>query len=596
MSDFSIKNREIYEQKNNTGQYNSEYSKLKSEYLALREKAMRSDLANSPVFIEKQLEVLNNLEVLAKKEQMEDELEALQKEHERLIELNKNNSKSQELPDSYYMPVNIKTFSGQKMQTQEGLSEVFGDEAEYKLEGLIKNAISQQGMTDDMLETILSLASCKIEPDTIFRYANDIIELNAGNCENIYNLEQMISMFSEVLQNQEDTELAKKSIIRLNNDGISPKTINKLMKILSSENEQTKKKTISENDVKFVETIKHNLDSYLAKNLKNEQNKPIYKLNNKISPGEKIIEKEIKDENFEELTEKYNKFITKAKESLIINLVEQGKSGNKDISPNYIRTIGQLNRTGVVYSQIQELMGYCINDKDEINVSGLNAIKNLIASGALSSDITGILNACRTDEQGNYNPDDIQTACGLSSAVIGGKEVSALLKDIRGNTEAKEFFMNFSQIFQDKSNLLKLNELIKDENNNIDSNKIDILYNIEQNLFERGQEQINETEFLEIAQDVLSAAKDDGETAVSDDAAGICAIMCRNRMSIDDIKQGLEICKDKDGKTDEDLAEILWDLCLNYADINQIKETISRCKDEDNNINREYTKLLINNS
>ena len=620
MSDFSIKSRDFYQQSESENiQNQSEYSKMKSEYKEFQEKSKKSDFYNSPVYLDKQLEMLEKLEALAIKDGLEDELESIQKEKESLTQAAKQNSEKQDLPgNNYYMPVNIQPQRQESTHTIEEVESLFEDKEKVNLENLIKYCYTTKGITNNNFQAISILASVKTSPQTILQIIDKISsnnknekDVNTQTFKHLADLkrkgcnDEELLIFSKLLNRDfEDTELIKNSILRMKKADISAETIVKLIEILSVNNEETKQESINENDVNAIISIKRNL-ALTRNNERNERNNPINQLgvvkfdmseNNRVimKNNEIIYVSPTEGESFHSATEEYNKLIKEAEENLIIDLVKEFKSQNREITPNHIRTIAVLRKNGITYPQIQEMLNYCIDDDGKINTNKLAVISQLKKSGALGTDIITILNACRINDDKTFNPDDIQTACDLTSAIIGGNEVVTLLQDVKNNPEAKEFFINFSPFFQDKSNLLRLKELIKDENSKIDNNKMDIIYNLEQNLFEREGYTINETEFLKISEEIISEAQNEGEYTVSDDAAGICAIMCRNRMSIEDIKHGLQICKDNNGNIDEDLAEILWDLCLNDADINEITQTISQCKDEYNNINKEYVKSILN--
>lgn len=134
--------------------------------------------------------------------------------------------------------------------------------------------------------------------------------------------------------------------------------------------------------------------------------------------------------------------------------------------------------------------------------------------------------------------------------------------------------------------------MVKDNDGDFNMNRADILYNFAESLILNSDEPVKNEDFMQTVNSVLETAQDSDGT-VSDDASGTCAIMLSKKFTTEDIKEGLNICKDNTGKTDESLSEILWNMCLGNANMEQIKTAVEACKDSDGNIDYEYTKETI---
>ncbi len=472
-----------------------------------------------------------------------------------------------------------------------------GDENQPVSGEAVDNPDAQEGTSETQSFLNFDLEVCR-----------NIADLNQRLCKGKKLLDDScVLTFSKLFnQNFEDMELLKQSLVKMTEADISADTIVKLIDTLAVSAGDTDKKRISENAVKSVITIKRTFDS-TKNNEKAERENPINQLGVlTLSLGNKdflILKKDkvihvspTEGKTVQSAKKEYDELIKKVEENLLINIARDYKTDEGEIPTNYLRLISALRRSGIAYSQVQEMTNFCMDSKGEIDTDKLSAVTSLKKSGALGAEVPGILSSCQKDSAGKISKSDLKNACDLSSAVISGQEVSSLLEHVRDNEDKKEFFMYISPFFEDKSYLLSIAELINDPDNESSLRKIEILYNLAQNFLGDTRNPMSEGGFIKNVEEILKTAQNSGETTVEDEAAGICAVMCKNRMSPEEIKVGLDVCKNNEGVIDEDLAEMLWNMCLQNADIGEITDAIANCKDPDGNINREETKFFLSES
>jgi len=617
MTDFSIKGKAVsssgYDKTDE-----SRYSKLKAEYKSFLVKSKKSDFVNSPIFIEKQLEMLNKLEQLAEEENLQDEIKDIKAEKEALQK--KAETSAQEFSVSgYYMPI----MQGQKDEyTPEELAALFNSDGNnYHINNFAKQYTNEEGtIPKNIFQASKIMAAAGIKPNFISQILNNIkvsddnssdaVNLNA--CAIIAELkangfddEDLTFLAKTVNQNYEDTEILKQSIFKMKKANISAETIAELAKILSVKSPDGESMVLSPKGVDSIIRVKKNLET-TRENEKSERNNPInqlgvmkFMLNDKdmiiMKKNEAIYISPTEGETYRDAQKEYNEIITRIEENMLVDFARKYKSQNGEIDSKYLRVISALRRTGVAYPQIFDMMDYCINNDGKINSERLSAITSLKTAGALGADISGILDSCGTDKEGHINKENLQNACDLTAAVIGGEEVSALLEDSAKNANAKELFIYFSQFFEDKTHLIELSEMIKTPDGEIDSNAVGVLFNLPQNKTFYENDELTEQGFLDILNKILETAKNSDTGVISDNAAGICAIMSQNNMSAKDIETGLNLCRDKTGSIDYDLSEILWNLCLENSDIDDITNVINSCKNSKGEVNHKITKALLNN-
>ena len=84
MENFSIGNNGVQSQKDTANPKKDNYAGLKKEYIRLKAKLNKSDFANSPVAIEKELSMIAKLKSVAKQQGLADELKTLEETEQSL--------------------------------------------------------------------------------------------------------------------------------------------------------------------------------------------------------------------------------------------------------------------------------------------------------------------------------------------------------------------------------------------------------------------------------------------------------------------------------------------------------------------------------
>ena len=300
----------------------------------------------------------------------------------------------------------------------------------------------------------------------------------------------------------------------------------------------------------------------------------------------------VEGESSQNLRKDYDKLISQIEDNLLIEYVRKYSDVDGEINSKYLRVMTVLRNNGIPYDQLLEMTDFCLG-QNGIDKNKLNTIIQLKSSGALGIDILPLLDVAEKEKDGSYSSDDIQNICALTSAVIGGKEVSALLPEVRGKENVKEFFVYFSQFFEDKSNLLKLLPLIKDEEGNIDENAMDVLCVLADNLLFGDDSPNAEATFVQQADNIINLIVDKESGKVSDDGAGICSVMSQNGESYEDIMYMIKQCKDSSGNINAKLSEILWDLSIAKTQIQDLKTAIEFCKKGNGDIDDMRADSLI---
>ena len=627
MADISIRKASEGFIADNSLSSKSQFASLKKEYNSFKKKAAKSDMANSPVMWEKELELLQKLSELAKKEALTSEQEWIDI---KLSEIIKKLSAQEIAPNaSYYSPASFKgtpvkkgiSVSFEKAEPfkildaytksdgtiDENIKKIVGsfDPSvldEYNLSYLLKKCCNDEGnIDDDVAQAIEVLASASVGPAIIPQILESIeVEDQYGKrtfdlsmCDRIFSLKKAGFDDSETLKfvdflnsGFEDQSAIESQICKMKKLNISSDAIISILKALSVNNASASKKIVSDSAVKSIVSLKKTLSAKRT-NEKLERENPINQLgvltvnlgdDIMIMKGNKITYiSPVEGKSVYDLRKEYDDMIAKLEDGLLIEYARRYKDANGEIDSKYLRTTTVLRNNGISYDQLIDMTDFCVG-ADGINNDKLNAIIQIKSSGALGADIMSILSSVEKQQDGLYSSEDIGNACDLSSAVIGGKEVAALLPEVRNKKDVKEFFVYFSQLFEDKSNLLKLLPLIKDEKGNIDKNAMDVLYNLANNFLISSESPMSESKFVQTANDIVFAAMDKDDINVNDEGAGICSIMCQSGHNAKEILLVLEKCKNPAGKIDEKLSEILWNLCLGKTNISDIECVINFCK------------------
>ena len=622
-----------------TGKINTpkkDFELLKKEYNAFKKKAANSDMVNSPVMIENELDLLRKLGILAIKESLDSEKQWIDK---RILELEKmyiTQKKLDELPN-YPIP----SFCGASIKQEQSTADknfenykklgINIDENAKKIISAFDSSVIDECSMSYLLQKICDddgtipgpvakavevLAKASVKPASIPQILNEILIQDSSDqeipdlsvCNEIADLKKADFDDFEALKvakflnpDFDDMDSVKSQILRFKKSGISPDAMLKILEILSVENPQTAKKSISDSSVKSVISLKKTLAS-TRNNEKKERDNPINHLgvltfnfgNDVIIMKDNKVKyiSPVEGESSQNLRKDYDKLISQIEDNLLIEYVRKYSDVDGEINSKYLRVMTVLRNNGIPYDQLLEMTDFCLG-QNGIDKNKLNTIIQLKSSGALGIDILPLLDVAEKEKDGSYSSDDIQNICALTSAVIGGKEVSALLPEVRGKENVKEFFVYFSQFFEDKSNLLKLLPLIKDEEGNIDENAMDVLCVLADNLLFGDDSPNAEATFVQQADNIINLIVDKESGKVSDDGAGICSVMSQNGESYEDIMYMIKQCKDSSGNINAKLSEILWDLSIAKTQIQDLKTAIEFCKKGNGDIDDMRADSLI---
>lgn len=620
----------------------SEFEVLKKEYNSFKKKAAKSDMANSPVMMEKEYDLLQKLSIAAKNETLENEQAWIDKRITEIQNSLAEQGQTLKLPvypmpsfkglstkntafnpnedvDNLKILENYKKADGTIDENAQAIVTAFDSSIAdgYSLSYLLKKCCDDDGaIPDDIAQAVSILAKASVKPVIIPQILESIVAendsgkdvLNLSMCSKIADFKkadfddfEALKLVRFLNSDFEDKASVETKILKMKKAGISTDSIIKILDSLAVKSTDTSLRTISDSAVKSVVSLKKALVSTRS-NEKAERDNPInhlgvitIKFGNDVmimKDNKVTYISPVEGESVHDLRKEYSEIISKIEDNLLLEYVKKYRDKNGEIDSKSLRIMSVLRNNGIPYDQLLSMTDFCL-EENGINAHKLNTITQIKSSGALGIDILPLLNVVEKEQDGSYSSEDIKNICALSSAVIGGKEVSALLPEVRGNENIKEFFVYFSQFFEDKSNLLKLLPLIKDEEGNIDENAMDVLYVLAHNFFVVAAEPMNEEQFVQNANDIVYAAMNEDEINVNDEGAGICSIMCQNGERYEDILFMLQQCKDSSGKINSKLSEILWELSVGKTQIQDIKSAIEFCKTADGDIDNMRADSLI---
>ena len=620
----------------------SEFEVLKKEYNSFKKKAAKSDMANSPVMMEKEYDLLQKLSIAAKNETLENEQAWIDKRITEIQNSFAQQGQTLKLPvypmpsfkglstkntafnpnedvDNLKILENYKKADGTIDENAQAIVTAFDSSIAdgYSLSYLLKKCCDDDGaIPDDIAQAVSILAKASVKPVIIPQILESIVAendsgkdvLNLSMCSKIADFKkadfddfEALKLVQFLNSDFEDKASVETKILKMKKAGISTDSIIKILDSLAVKSKDTSLRTISDSAVKSVVSLKKALVSTRS-NEKAERDNPInhlgvitIKFGNDVmimKDNKVTYISPVEGESVHDLRKEYSEIISKIEDNLLLEYVKKYRDKNGEIDSKSLRIMSVLRNNGIPYDQLLSMTDFCL-EENGINAHKLNTITQIKSSGALGIDILPLLNVVEKEQDGSYSSEDIKNICALSSAVIGGKEVSALLPEVRGNENIKEFFVYFSQFFEDKSNLLKLLPLIKDEEGNIDENAMDVLYVLAHNFFVVAAEPMNEEQFVQNANDIVYAAMNEDEINVNDEGAGICSIMCQNGERYEDILFMLQQCKDSSGKINSKLSEILWELSVGKTQIQDIKSAIEFCKTADGDIDNMRADSLI---
>ncbi len=642
MDDFSIT------KSNQTGEIRfvsgrtSDFTKLKTKYRTYKKQTSQSDFANAPVALQQELDMIMQLKVLAKKEKLPAEYKWLDEAEAELKE-KLTTAKINLIANAYYAPIQIKGSAPIQQKTPDD-----------ELIQLLNSCKNEEGLLDPMAEAILSslagkdscvyhtkniLEKCR-EDDGTFNEDKSyavVLMANAGvdiarMCENIdsfsfyddesgkekvdfVGLKDALKMMAAGLENTdavktakylsgnfEDKSAVKNSILKLKKADVSIDAIFKILNSLTVVNPENGKKVISQSAIDSVFSLKRTLFS-TRKNEDDERKNQInllgvcvFNFGNQTmitKNGEITYISPIEGEDIKLTKERYLELISGIEDEMLVDFASTYKSKNGEIDNKYVRVASQLRNAGVVYDGLFAMMDSCIKEDGSIDAEKISAIKTIRASGALSNDLPMLVDSCQRDENGKYSEKDLSLVCELTSGVIGGKEVCSLLPVVKNSEDAKDVIMLCSPEFSNKENLLKLVELMKKTNGELGENEMEVLYDLALNYFSDEDNYGTEEKFIKEATSIMRMSQAEDGT-ISDDAAGICAIMSKHAGEpLPSIKLGLQACFNEKSVVDPKLAQILWDMYIQKASLSETLDMINVCKLPYNKVDEDKADMII---
>ena len=641
MSDFSVNKAYKAQAINKKTSSKTEYSSLKADYLSMKKKLAKSDFANAPVMLSSELEMLAKLKALATKGSLDSELkwiETRETEIKQALETNK----SAGMANAYYKP--LVSFGKKEVQDSSEQTELFNElmelckksdgtfdpNAEKMLSALSKNDIGLlmvveilkhaklegKDINPNYTNAIVQIADAGVKNADIYAYIDAFTVKDKKGVPNIdlVGLGQALALTKAGMyadgaiklsnymdENWADKAQVKSSIMKLHKLGVAPDSIKTILSELAVEDVVTGEKTISAKALKTVCDLKKTFTVSRENETKERQN-PINLLDTTVfelgkrtlimKKGKVTYASPLQDESFNQAKQKYDSMVSSVEDMTLVDFVSRYKDKNGEIDSKYLRVAISLRNAGVVYNQVLDMIDSCIDEKGSINSNRLASIVSLKKAGALSDDIHGILSACLKNPDGTYIESDIKDACALTEAVIGGKEVCAILDMVRNSSEAKEFVVQSSPYFLENTNLIELLNLAKGDNPSFEENAFEVLSDLQYALISDSSNMQKETEFMSDAKEIIALAR--GKDGVlSDEAAGICAILCQNGVGAENIKTALQLCQNQEKDIDAKLSEILWRMGVENSSFEEIETILKVCKDENSCINSTNADMIL---
>ncbi|MBQ9246800.1 hypothetical protein IJ182_11110 [bacterium] len=614
----------------------SDFEKLNEEYSAFKQKMAKSDFSNSPVALKQELSILERMKSSAEKAGLEDKIQEVEAKIEAIKStLSKTEVKTGSI---FYKPVLHTKSSGNRSDFNEIINDcknsrgeldgasqaiisAFGDDYLTQMPSLLRKCRNgEENISQNMVDSITKLAGAGFHPNIINNLVEEFAQSPDGILGDKILPEETVSRFVDLnsaglKQHEtiklmrflksgfEDSEAVKNSAVQMYKSGIDIDKITDIIHTLSILNPTTGKAIVSSAAMNSVVNVKNSL-SVTRKNDRKEINNPINKLNVQTyhvgtnlvithKNGElKIIDTSNEENNVHDMEESYENMLKEQEDDICVKFAKKYHDKQGEIDSKYVRVIGNLRRNGISNGQILKLTDFCTIGSI-INKNRLNAIKELKTAGALSDDLPEILSAISQDENGDLDTNTVQVACELTDSVIGGKDVALLLPKIQNNEKVKDLIIYLAQFKKDREFLHPIANLLRAPDNSVDENAIDSIYNLAVNFFISEHGSMSEENFAINTEAIINTALTPDTKIVDDEAAGIISIMCRNHESPQNISDGLNICKDKDGFVNSDLAEVLWDLCLDKTSFEDIQKVINSCKTNTGEINSNLAKAII---
>ncbi len=621
----------------------SDYTKAKTQYRDMMEKISNSDFANSPVALENEMNKLAEMLAYAKNENLVSEIKWIEP---RLAAVKKQltTTKIDLIANAYYMPVihngvqsapvenpsdpnsriiallnSCKTEDGLLDPNAEKLLTALKgkDDGLYHIKQILESSRDENGLVyPDMAEAVVQMSAVDIKPSRIIEHLANFSEYDAETSQMKVDFDVLGEFTALVQRGLDDIEAAnlvqytkegfenkeavKESFLTLRKKDIDFQHCVDVLNTLSVRNPETNKLNVSQKAVHDVALLKNTMVE-TRENETNERKNPIARLgveqldmgDGKIwtfKDGQVVSRPSLTGEEDPVYAQKkYDELIASIEDDMCVEFAQKYRDKDGNIDRKYLRVAHHLRKNaGMVYNGLFKQVDAAIKPDGSIDNDRLSAIVDLRKAGALCDDIDILLDVCRKDEQGNYNKDDIKDVCDFTTCTIGGKEVCSLAKEVRDNKDAKDIVYFCASHFFDSKHLPKVINMIKKPDGEFGETEMELFNYLIESFYKDGV-MFRDEEFLLPATTIMTIARGkDG--VVTDDAAGIAAIMRSSGEEINTIMGGVLLCRNEEGHVDEKLSQILWEMYVQKADFDEVKDLISVCKSADGTNKVDYAK------
>ncbi len=524
MADLSVNQVSVKTVNSNQNSMLGQYAKLKAKYEQFKTKYKTSDFANAPTLLEQEIKLLKDLRAAALIENVaEEEIKQIDKRIDEIIqELKPQDEGNIGYPSQHIMVLNSKYNT---------------DIVRSNIQEQVRNLKFDTKSFENLLEQAEN-------PQQIRDFASKLLESEVS-LEDVINVINMLS------------------VPVVDDNGI-----------------KTGKFSISDQSVKSVITLQSAIRSY-RQNEKNEVKSPVYNLDvdyeysdrgffikrkNLVIYSEEVDRYGILNKpTLQEKRQQYENAVKVKERRVLFDFIKKYKNTNGIIPYQYAMSALKLEKSGIVNKELLNLLDSCIGDEGKINRNKLYKISALKEAGALSEDILKILDKCRINNDGKYNANDVETAIGLTKAVLGAKQVCELLPVIRDYAFTKDnvytvydFVISASKYFKNKDNLVQLVKMCMTDSNTIDEDAIDMI----DTMFFNEKNDLTEEEFMDYALQILQLGRGNNDT-VSDAATGICYGLSKINASLVETNNILKLCQGADGNINQMLGDIIWTIGIN---------------------------------
>ncbi len=501
-----------------------QYSKLKAKYEQFKAKYKSSDFANAPTLLEQEIKLLKDLKSAALIENVSDE--EIKPIDERIDEISK------------------------ELKQQDDIN------------------ANNQNLHIGFVNS---------------KYSADIVRRNVQ--EEIRNLRFDTISFEKLLEQVENPKQIMNFATRLSENDVSLEDIIRITDMLlvpavDAKGVKTEKFILPEQSVKSVIAAQGAIHLF-ADNEQKEVKSPVYNLDVEYEYSDKgfFIKRKnqviysqqfdpydiLKKPTAQEKHQQYENSVKAKERRILFDFIKKYKDENGIIPYQYAMAVLHLKKSGIVNDELLNLLDSCIIGGGKVNRNKLYKIAELKKAGAVSEDILKILDKCRINQDGKYNSNDVDTAIGLTQAVLGEKQICELLpilKDLASSKanvyNAYDFVISASQYFKNKDNLVQLVKMCMTDDNVLNEDAVDMI----DTMFFNETNDLTEEEFMEYAAKLLQVAKGGNENGY-DSADSICYGLNELNVSLKETISILQLCQDSNGNYNQDLSDMIWTIGVN---------------------------------